>query len=310
MVKVAVLGAGAMGSVFGGFLAEHGHDVTLLDVWKDHVDRINQCGLELVGISGDRTIRLTATLDPSSVGPVDLLLVFVKAYHTSRAMETAMPLVGAGTTVVTFQNGIGNIEAIAEYVSRSQVLAGVTSWGATVLGPGKIRHAGVGDCFLGELDGSMTQRLCAVSRAFSDAMIPVRKTDNILGLVWTKLMANVVINPLTAILRVHNGDLLDHPGAEELGRLALSEAVAVAQAKGIRLLHEDPGEMVREVCRKTASNRSSMLQDVMAGRRTEIGFINGAIVREGGALGIPTPVNLALTRLVEAIEQTYDRRVT
>ncbi|MEW6080510.1 MAG: 2-dehydropantoate 2-reductase [Bacillota bacterium] len=309
-MKVAVFGAGAMGSLFGGFMAEHGHLVTLVDVWKEHVHRINEYGLELVGVSGDRTIRLTATLDPGSVGPVDLLLVFVKAYHTSQAMESAQPLVDAGTTVATFQNGIGSIEAIVQHVSRGQVLAGVTSWGATVLGPGRVRHAGVGDCFLGELDGAMTQRLDGVSRAFNEAMIPVKTTDNILGLVWTKLMANVAINPLTAILRVHNGDLLDHPGSEELGRLALAEAVAVAKAKGIRLLHDDPQEMVREVCRKTASNRSSMLQDVMAGRKTEIGFINGAIVREGDALGIPTPVNLALTRLVQTIERTYDCRVT
>lgn len=310
MVKVAVVGAGAMGSLFGGFLSEHGHDVTCIDVWAEHVEALNRDGLRIEGVSGDRVVPLKAVTDPARVGPVDLIIIFVKAYHTEGAVKAAKPMLGSDTMVVTFQNGLGNIEAIERHVPRAQILGGVTSWGATMLGPGRVRHAGVGDSFVGELDGAMTTRLQVLSEAFTSSGIVLKPTDNILGLLWSKLLVNIGINALTAILRVHNGRLVQYPGSDQLLALAVSEAVEVAKAKGIRLLYGEPVAKVRDVCGLTAQNRSSMLQDVLAGRRTEIDFINGAIVREGEALGVHTPVNLVLTQIVKTIEQTYDIRVS
>ncbi|GAB1485876.1 2-dehydropantoate 2-reductase [Aminivibrio sp.] len=305
-MKVAILGSGAMGSLFGGMLAEGGCDVTLIDIWKEHMDRINASGLSIEGVRGERVISsLRGVTDPKEVGEADLVIVFVKATATKAAMEGARSLLGPETAVLTLQNGLGNGEKLAEVIGGERVLAGITGHGCTLLGPGRIRHAGAGDTVLGELKGKITPRLKRIAAVLEESGFSVRTTENVSGLIWTKLLANVGINALTALTGLRNGQLLDYPETEELLRLAVHEAVAVAEGKGIRLEVEDPVEHCREIARRTASNRSSMLQDVTARRQTEIDVINGAIAEEGAALGIPAPVNRVLTNLVKVRQKTY-----
>ncbi|MCG0276956.1 MAG: 2-dehydropantoate 2-reductase [Thermanaeromonas sp.] len=304
-MKIAILGAGSMGSLFGGFLAEAGEEVWLVDVWREHVEAINNRGLILVSQGKEKNIKIRAVTDPVLVGEAELVLVFVKSYSTEEALRNGLPTIGKNTMVLTLQNGVGNAEKIAEIVGREKVLAGSTAFGANVLEPGRISYAGSGDTYLGELDGKITDRLNLIAQVFERAGLRPVVTDNVMGVLWTKLLANVGINALTALLKVRNGQLLEIGPAEVLMEKAVLEALKVAEAKGIRLVVSDPLGYVKEVARATANNISSMRQDVERLRPTEIDVINGTIVREGKVLGIPTPYNESLMLLIKALEKTY-----
>ncbi|MDR1885664.1 MAG: 2-dehydropantoate 2-reductase [Synergistaceae bacterium] len=305
-MKVAVLGAGAMGSLYGGLLAEAGNEVVLVDVWRDQVDAVNASGLSIEGAGGERRVRgIRAVSDASEAGTADLILVFVKATATEGAMRGALPMVGGATTVLTLQNGLGNVEKLCAVVPADRVVAGTTGHGATLLGPGRIRHAGVGDTIVGELDGNRSARVESLAAMFAGAGMTAQVSTNVIGLIWTKLTVNVGINALTAVTGLKNGRLASFPEAEALMRAAVDEACSVARRKGIQLEIDSPFEHAMSVAVKTGANRSSMLQDILAGRQTEIAVINGAIVEEGEKLGIPTPVNAVLTNLVLIRQQTY-----
>ena len=303
-MKITVLGAGAMGSLYGGLLAEAGNEVWLLDIWKEHVDAIQERGLSIEGISGNRSIKnIHATVTPSDIGPSEIMVVFVKSTLTDRAVRESQELMGTDTTILTLQNGLGNIEKIASVVAQDRIIAGTTAHGATILGAGSIRHAGRGPTIIGEIDGRSTARLAALVNLLNDANIETTVSDNVVGLIWDKLLVNVGINALTAITRLKNGQLIEFKETEEILELAVTEALTVAQAKGITLSHADPVAHTKEVCKLTAENTASMLQDVLRKRTTEIGMINGAIVREGKHLGIRTPVNTVLSNLVSVIQR-------
>jgi 2-dehydropantoate 2-reductase len=306
-MKIAVLGAGALGSLFGGRLAEGGHEVTLITTRAGHVDRINREGLRLDGLGGDRLVRVRACLSAAEAGPAELVIVSVKATQTREAMAGALGLVGPETMVLTLQNGLGNVESLAEAVGPERVIAGTSSHGANLRGPGRVRHAGGGATALGELSGLITDRLRNLGRVFEESGLgPVTLSDNVLNLIWKKLVINVAINAITALARIRNGRIFDFPETEEISRLAVLEAVEVARRKGITF-PDDPLEFTRAVALETGANRSSMLQDVIRRRRTEIEVINGAIVREGEALGVPVPVNKVLAGLVSVYQRTYPK---
>lgn len=305
-MKAAVLGSGAMGCLYGGMLAEAGNDVILIDVWKEHIDAINANGLKIEGLNGERVVKnIRGVTDPAAAGIASLVLVFVKATLTERAMREAHSLIGPDTTVLTLQNGLGNVEALCSAIDPSRVIAGTTGHGSTLTGAGRIRHAGEGETVIGEPDGSRSERIETLAEFFKKAGIAAKITENVMGLIWTKLLVNVGINALTAVTGLKNGRLLDFPETEELLRLAVEEARAVAEAKGIRLEVENPVEHTRLIARETADNRSSMLQDVSAKRQTEISVINGAVADEGKKLGVPVPINTFLTNLVSVRQKTY-----
>lgn len=306
-MKIAVLGSGAMGCLYGGTLAEAGHDLWLIDVWKEHIDAIKAKGLSIEGISGDRVIKgIKATTNPEDVGIAEVVLVFVKATITEHAVRGAASLIGDETIILTLQNGLGNIEKISRAAGEGKVIAGVTGHGSTMLGPGSIRHAGKGYTSIGELDGSITERVKVLARVLNDAGFPTDVADNVLGLIWGKLMANIGINALTALTGLKNGKLLELRELEELLELAVAEAAAVAEAKNIKLPYEDAVVHAKNIASLTGANNSSMLQDVTNKKMTEIDVINGAIVKEGEKLGIPTPANKVLTNLISAIQKTYN----
>lgn len=308
-MKIVIIGAGAMGSIYGGFLAEAGNEVYFLDVFKEHVDAINNEGLWIEGTSGDRYIKnIKATSDPNEVGVADLAIVFVKSTITDVAIQQNKAVIGENTTVLTLQNGLGNIEKLKTVVQENQIIAGTTAHGSNMLAPGRIKHAGHGATVIGELNGEETDRIREISKLFADARLePVVISTNVMGLIWDKLLVNVGVNPLTAITGLRNGQLLDYPETEWIGTEAVKEGVQVAEALGIQLGIPDAVGHFKEVCIGTAPNISSMLADVNSKRKTEIQNINGAIVREAEKYGIDTPVNKVLTNLVVLKEKMYNK---
>jgi 2-dehydropantoate 2-reductase len=303
-MKISIIGSGAMGSLFGGMLSRAGHEVVLYDVFREHVEAIRRDGLaiEQAGSSEVLTCRPSATTDPADTRGSDVLIVFVKSTATEAAAAEFAPLAGPGTIAVTLQNGLGNEAILRKHFGVERTAAGVTSHGATFLGPGRIRHAGKGPTHIAMADGSH-RRLVAFATALAQAGFETHVEADVAGLVWSKLIINVGINALTALTGRQNGRLLDLEETRSLMTDLVAEAVAVAKARGITLTYADPLATVYEVAKKTGANRSSMLQDFDRGRETEIDFMNGAIVREGALLGIPVPVNAAVARLVKAIDR-------
>ncbi len=302
-MKIAVIGAGAMGSLFGAYLAKAGEAVTLVDIWQEHVAAIRDQGLQLSEAAGDEVVRLDATLGTGGLEPVDLVILFVKSAATQAAATDAAALLRPGGRVLTLQNGLGNAEVIAEIVGAERVLAGTTAQGATLLGPGRVRHGGRGDTHIGRLSGEADAFCHEVATLLTNADLPSVVEPDVRSLVWGKLIINTGINALTALLRLRNGQLADLTETRQLLTLAVEEAVLVARAAGVHLPYENPVEKVLAVAIATGQNQSSMLQDVLRGSLTEIAVINGAIVQEGERLGVATPVNRTLTLLVQALEK-------
>ena len=304
-MKIAIIGAGAMGCLYGGKLSQSKENqVYLLDIWKEHIDSINEHGL-IMEEAGESLVYsdIKASLNASEIGGADLVIVFVKSTLTKVAVHEAQELFGAGTLVLTLQNGLGNVDLIREEVGHENVIGGTTAHGAYMMGPGQICHAGVGKTIIGELSGESTERINEIAGAFQKAGLETEISNNIIGLIWDKLIVNVGINALTAITGLHNGELLDYPELLDIMSLAIDEALAVAKMKKIELSPQDPYAHTLDVCKNTATNKSSMLQDIINRRRTEIDMINGGILREGQKEGISTPVNRVLTDLIKYWEK-------
>jgi len=309
-MKITIVGAGAMGSLFGGLLSESGNEVYLLDIWKEHVATINKKRLWIEGLSGDRFIKIRAITEPKEIGGTsDLIIIFVKSYHTEEAAKNISLLVGENTSILTLQNGLGNFEILSNIFGSEKVIVGTTSYGATMLGPGRVRHAGIGPTVIGKLNGKITTRVEKIAQILTQAGIKTETSDNVMGLVWSKLLINVGINALGVLIRVKNGELVKGKYSLRLQRELVEEASEVAKRKGIKLIHQDMVKEVALICEKTSGNINSMLQDVLKKRKTEIDFINGAIVREGEKLNISTPVNQVITNLIRAIEEAYQKQI-
>lgn len=306
-MKIAVIGAGAMGSVIGGLLAKAGNEVTLVDVWKQAVDAINASGLKIEDKAGSvATIKVRATDQPASAGAKDLVLVFVKCYDTEVAVRNALAMIASNTVVLSLQNGWGNGPRIAKIVGEEKLLLGVCYHSATVAGPGHVLHAGKGITFMGELNGKMSDRLARVARAFTDAGIEVTTTPAVRTEIWSKLALNVCTLPTSALLRFYAPQLVQHEPMLDLMRSLLREVVAVAKAQDIPLDFDERWEAITGLLERCAANaKSSMLQDVEKGHLTEIDVINGAIIEAGQRLGIATPYNDVMVKLVKSLEGTF-----
>ena len=305
-MKIAVVGAGAMGSLFGALLAEGGHEVWLCDIWQDHICALKQNGLKIEREGEIRNVRLNADSDPRQIGESELVLIFVKSTQTKPAAESAALLAGRNGWVMTLQNGMGNAETIAEHIPSNRILAGTTSHGATMLEAGSIRHAGAGPTTIGMWDGGEKEFQIArqIADQFTRAGIESIAVEAVRPVIWDKLLVNVGINAITAMTGIKNGQILDLELTRKLSRAAVEEAALVAQAQGIDI-RKDPAAHVFQVAAATAANRSSMGQDMDHRRPTEIKAINGFVVREAERLGIAAPVNRTLAALVETKEYNY-----
>lgn len=305
--KIAVLGAGAMGSLFGGLLAEGGLNVTLIDVWKEHIEAIKKTGLRITGEGGDRFVPIAAEVSASSVGEVDLVFVQTKTRYTKEAVLSAKALFGPSTIAVSFQNGMGNAELLQELLGKDNVIGGTTAQGSGIVGPGVIRNAGNLPTKIGELAGGLSERVTIIANTLTASGLPTETSENIVYDLWKKLMANVAINPISALCDFRAGELFDVPEVKDMIFLALEEAETVAQACGINIHADQTKEVLYKITgpEGTGSNRSGMLIDVMNKRKTEIDVINGYIVRQAKKHNIPVPVNQTLVALVKGKERNY-----
>ena len=302
-MKFLVVGPGAMGCLFAARLKNAGNEVALVDHDRARAQKITKQGIKVTGISGTYSVRIPTVVGVAPFDP-DFILICVKSTDTRAAGEGVSGTTGPETMVVTLQNGLGNMEVLAEIFGKEKVLGGVTAQGATLLDAGTIRHAGEGETVIGPRgtgDGPV-QELVSV---MNQAGFKTRSADNVEELIWGKLVINVGINALTAITRLKNGRIPAVKGTRAVMEAAVEEAVAVARARGVQLPYENPLNRVIAVCEATNENVSSMLQDVLKQRTTEVEMINGAIARQAAVLGIPAPVNRALTDLVNAIQTTY-----
>ncbi len=308
-MKIAIIGAGAMGCAIGALLHKAGNDVTLVDVSRATIAAINNNGLKIDDKAGHTEIvRLRATDDPASVGVVDVVVVFVKCYHSEAAVKSAEPYIGENTIVLSLQNGWGNGPRIAAIVGAEKLLLGVCYHSATVLAPGHILHAGRGPSFMGEPGGGMSERLQHVAATFNQAGIEVTATENVLKEIWAKLSLNVATLPTSASLRLFAPQLIETEEMKNLMRELLKEVVAVAQAQNIPLDFDERWDAITGLLAKLApTTKGSMIQDVENARRTEVDVMNGAIVEAGARFGIPTPYNNTMLWMMKAVEAAYPK---
>ena len=304
-MKICIVGPGAIGILFGSLLLKSGNEVTFLDHNSERIKHIKKEGIKLESKDKTHKFSVSITNSPSDLKDADLFLICVKSYDTKKAVNSIKSILNEKASILTLQNGIGNVEVITELVGQERVIGGVTSQGANVVGFGHVRHAGFGETIIGRADGRILVHLKDIREIFNKAKIPTRISRDIKSLLWSKLIINVGINALTAITRLNNGRLIEFEGTRNILRLAVTEAVKVAKRKRIKLIYDDAIEKTESVCEATAANISSMLQDALKKKRTEIDFINGAIVRQGQGLGISTPTNAMLVHLVKTIETSY-----
>jgi 2-dehydropantoate 2-reductase len=306
-MKIYVIGSGAMGSLYGGLLQRAGIDVTLVDIWREHVEAINRNGLHLEGISGDLKLGLKATVEPKESGAADVVFVQVNTYATREAAQTAKRVLKDSGFAITFQNGAGNVETLCEVLGKARVVGGLSYHSAAVSGPGHVMHTHRGPTWLGELDGGTSPRAQGLADLLERAGLQPTIVDDIMSFIWTKFIHNSAINPICATLGLRVGEIPRTPGADELQTKIIEEAIAVLKAKGIKLADSDPMKTIKSFC-KAKFNKPSMLQHMEAGKQTEIDSLNGTIVRLGRELGVPTPYNEALTWVVKAMNT--HRRLT
>lgn len=306
--RIAVVGPGAMGCLFAARLARgEENEVWLLDRTPREARLLDRRGIRISGLSrmtlpADRT-RVVA--DARRIGVCDVVLVMVKSYDTGAAAAKARACVGPGTLVVTLQNGFGNVEAIRGALPRRfsrNVAGGTTAHGATLVGPGWVRHAGRGETMIGFDTAEQERKVRAFAQRLTAAGIETGVRKGIEALIWAKVVLNSGINPLAAILRVPNGELVRNAWARKMMCAVVEESERVMRASGVRLPFADPCRKAVEVCNMTAVNVNSMLQDILVRRRTEVDAMNGAIVRQAGRIRMRAPLNVACWRIVRSIE--------
>ena len=307
---IVVLGAGAMGSLFGGTLARGGLAVTLVDVRADHIDAINTHGLKIQGYGGERTVRVRATDCAGELPRADIVLVQTKAMDTAAAVESMRRVFGPETIAISFQNGLGNEEVIGGIVGPERVLAGLTAQGATRIGPGVVHNFGDLPTYVGEMEGGLSERAERIARGFTAAGLPTHASADIRRDMWKKLLGNVGLSPTSAITNLTSVEIMAVSELREVVLGAVDEAAAVGAAEGIDL----DADEVRSVLLKlvdpsgggTGQSKSSACTDILNRRRTEVDWINGAIVGLGEKHGIATPINRTLVGAVKGLEKHFD----
>ncbi|NNL86716.1 MAG: 2-dehydropantoate 2-reductase [Myxococcales bacterium] len=305
-MKIAVVGVGAMGSVYAGLLAEAGHEVWAIDVWPEHVAAIREHGLRVEGASGDRTVKLSATTDPAEAGACDLVILATKAAGVAPAAQALSPLLGDETPILTIQNGLGAAERLEQHVPSERILIGVAGgFAASMRGPGHAHHHGMELVRLGERAGGITPRLEAVAKVWEEAGFRVKTYDDIDQLVWEKFIVNVTFNgPCTAFLRSAK-EVIEDPITWHVAMGCGREAFEAGRAKGVKFSFDDPEDYIERFRKRVPDARPSMLQDHEAGRRSEIDAINGMVPVVAAEVGTDAPYNEVITAVVKAREATF-----
>lgn len=301
-VRIAIVGGGAMGSVFAALFASAGYDPVVISRPGAHIDAIASDGLRLEGASGDRTARLRALSAPLAE-VFDLIILAVKATQVAEAINGLGPMIGPQTTLLAMQNGLGAADLVADAFGADQVAVGIAAgFGASVAAPGHARHAGMGAIQIGAYRGLPAGRVAEITRLWQGAGFKAEAASDIVSMQWEKLICNASFSAPCAITGLTVGEALADPALGPICLEAGAEAWRIARAAGIALKVDDPEAHVRAFAARVAGAKPSLLQDLEAGRATEIDYINGAVPREAAKLGLAAPVNSVLTGLVKSLE--------
>ncbi len=306
MAKVAIIGCGAMGSVYAALMADAGHEIQAVTLWPDHAAAMAEHGLRVEGASGDRTVRLHAATTTDGIGPCDLVIIATKAFDVEAAARAALPLLAGHTVVQTIQNGLGSAERVAPIVGADRLAVGVVGgFGASLRAPGHVHHNGMEMVRFGSYAGLPRASLETGAAVWTSAGFKVALFDDVRRMVWEKLIMNVTFSGTCCLTGMTIGEAMRDANAWQVARGCAEEAIAVAAAAGIRLEVGNPIEHIRHLGGRIPDARPSMLLDHLARRRSEIDVINGSIPREGRKVGVATPVNETVVALVKAREAGF-----
>ncbi|MEM6624416.1 MAG: 2-dehydropantoate 2-reductase [Pseudomonadota bacterium] len=306
MAKVAIIGTGAMGSVYAALMADHGHEVWAVDTWPEHVAAMRDKGLRVEGASGDRTVRLNATTNAADAGPVDLAIIATKLDGVAPACDAIQPIVRDDTAILSIQNGLGGPDIAAAAFGPERVTIGVVGgFGASMKGPGHAHHNGMEFVRLGEYQGALNDRTAMIADVWESSGFKVLSFDDIHKMVWEKLICNCAYSGPCTITGLTVGEVMANENASAISQACAAEACAVARAKGIAVEIDDPVDYIRAFGAKIPNARPSMAQDHEARKRCEIDAINGAIPREAAALDMSAPVNTFVMQVIKARESAF-----
>ena len=305
-MKIAIIGCGAMGSVYAALLADSGNEVWAIDTWEDHISAINRNGLRVEGASGDRTVSINATTDARSAGECELIIVATKASGVAAAAVAAKSIAGPNSIILTIQNGLGAAERIAESIETKQVMIGVVGgFGASMKGPGHAHHNGMQLVRIGEMNGGVSDRLEKVVQAWVSAGFTAKGYPDIHQMIWEKFICNVTYSAPCALMNATIGQIQENPDSWSVALSCAKEADAVARAKEIELGFDDVESYVRDFGANMPDARPSMLLDHMALRPSEIDGINGAVPIEAAKIGMTAPINALISSLIRGRESNF-----
>jgi 2-dehydropantoate 2-reductase len=306
-VKIAIVGTGAMGSVYAGLLGRAGHEVWAIDTWQEHLDAIAASGLSVSGASGDYVVdSLHVGRTPSAAGPCDVWVVATKAADVEAVTAEVAPLLRADDVVVAFQNGLGAGERVARQVPAEHVLIGIAEgFGSSIPQPGSVHHNGMRLIRLGELRGGMTDRLQRLEQAWVEAGFNVKAFEDIDRMIWEKFLCNVTLSAPTAVFDVTVGELMANPEAWAVALGCMREAHRLGVAKGVAFTFDDPDRYVTEFAATIPDASPSMRLDHLAGRPSEVDVINGQVVELSRQLGFEAPYNEALCAVLRQRESRF-----
>jgi 2-dehydropantoate 2-reductase len=307
-MKIVIVGAGSIGRLFGGMLGRGGHEVVFLEKDPQVVSDVNEKGIQFIELSDNGsdtylTAEVRATTEPGTLEVCDCIILAVKGYTTAAATRSIAHLINDQTPILTIQTGLGNIETMRKITSMRNILGGVTYHGATSLHGARVRHAGSGQTLIGELNGDVTERAERLTEALNSCGIQTKLSENIEGHIWAKALIYSAINPLTAILRLKNGQLVEKMESIALAKRLIDEGKVVAHELAVQLPEQDLYDRLLEVCSRTAQNLSPMLQDILNNRATEIDAFNGAIYSMGKLKGVAAPAHQTMTELIRLLEK-------
>lgn len=308
-MKIAIIGAGALGSTIGGKLALGGEEVNFLTSNEERAQHGNQKGLYISeGENEHQVVYPHYSTKADEIGVCDLIIVLVKSFSTKEAITNGLALIGENSVVLTLQNGVGNEDVIASVVGSERVLSGRTYVGGVMSKEGLVKSNTYGrETIIGELSGEITKRVERICQTFNQAGLLCTVSDNIQGLIWDKLLINASTGPITALTRLVYGELYQHKSLEKIGLEVISEGIKVAEAMGIKLTPRTPLEIWELAASGLAYDfKTSMLQGVEKMKPSEIDYTCGAIARYGALHGQATPVNTMLTALVKGLERSFD----
>jgi 2-dehydropantoate 2-reductase len=307
--SVVIVGAGAMGGLFGALLAEGGLEVTLVDLWREHIEAIRARGLRLVGYGGERAIPVGATTDAGEVRSCDVVLFQCKAFANQAAATSVRHLFGGGTVAVSFQNGLGNEEVLAGVLGAGNVLGGLTAQAGLVEAPGVVRNFGDLPTYVGELDGGISERATALAEAFTRHGLPTQASADIRRDKWKKLFGNVGLSAISGATDLRSVDIWAVPELRATVLRAVAEAAAVARASGFDFGDEEAQEVLMKLVDPsgggTGTSKSSLCADLANRRRTEVDTIYGTVAERGRQHGVPTPTIDTLIGIVKGLEPRY-----